>query len=608
MHALFRPIGHALPKNPQWWPGVLLSLVAGALFYGAAARSIENDARQRFSNHARTAQFSIASRIKTYTDVLRATASFFQADDDVSRASFHRFARGLDLAHNFPAIDNINFARYVRDDERAGFEQAMRRNGATPEGYPPFAIKPATRYPTYEVLTLLEPIGGFEEKYGANISAKPHVAAALARSRDTGELCSSGRPIGIMARPHGADLGMRLPLYYRGMPLDTIVQRRAAYMGSVGIGFSVPRLLQGALDEMPIPNVRLQLYDVGRRAAGGAGTVDETRQLLFDSADTAQLDAPDKTFQHMLPIDFNGRVWTAYFSAPKAALYTRFDAYLPVLAGLTGTVSCLLLYALFHTLASSRKRALKIAHAMTRELRDSQAKLQLSHQRLRRLAAHADQIKEEERKRIAREIHDDLGQNLLALRIEADILATRTARRHPYLHARARYTLNQIDNTIRSVRHIINDLRPNVLDLGLNAAVEWQVAQFRKRSGIDCELIEHGGDVDIDDRCATAFFRVLQESLSNICQHARATQVKVELHQQQGLLQMSITDNGVGLQAASRNKTGSFGLVGIEERINLLGGTCAISSIPDGGTTITVSVPLAYRGALPPFIGQFAEH
>ncbi|AVR95806.1 sensor histidine kinase [Pseudoduganella armeniaca] len=608
MHALFRPIGHALPANPQWWPGILLSLGAGALFYGAAARSIETDARQRFSNHARTAQFSIASRIKTYSDVLRAAASFFQANDYTPRDSFQRFVHGLDLQHNFPAIDNINFAQFVRDAERDGFERAMRDSDARLEGYPDFNILPATRRPTYEILTLLEPIAGFGEKYGNDITAKAHVAAVMAHSRDTGEIASSGRPIGILARPIGADLGMRLPVYRRDMPTDTVPQRRAAYMGSVGIGFSVPRLLQGALDEMPVPNVRLQLYDVGRRGADGTTTLGDSRLLLFDSVDTGRVDAPTETFQHMLPIDFNGRIWTAYFSAPKAALYSRLDAYLPWLAGLAGSVSCLLLYALFHTLASSRKRALKIAHAMTRELRDSQAKLQLSHQRLRRLAAHADQIKEEERKRIAREIHDDLGQNLLALRIEADILATRTAKRHPYLHARAKYTLNQIDNTIRSVRHIINDLRPNVLDLGLNAAVEWQVAQFRKRSGIACELIEHGGDVDIDDRCATAFFRVLQESLSNICQHARATQVKVELHQQQGLLQMSITDNGVGLQAASRNKSGSFGLVGIEERINLLGGTCAISSVPDGGTTITVSVPVSYKGALMPFIGQFAEH
>jgi signal transduction histidine kinase len=255
-----------------------------------------------------------------------------------------------------------------------------------------------------------------------------------------------------------------------------------------------------------------------------------------------------------------------------------------------------LIYALFVTLASSRRRAVRMARAMTRELRDSQARLQLSHHRLRRLAAHADHIKEEERKRIAREIHDDLGQNLLALRIEADILATRTEKSHPRLHARARATLHQIDNTIRSVRHIINDLRPNVLDLGLSAAVEWQIAQFRQRSGIACEFLEDAvADHGVDDHCATAFFRVLQESLSNIHQHADASLVRVELNQSHGMLRMTISDNGIGINTASRHKAGSFGLVGIEERISLLGGNCSINSHPHGGTTVSIAVPVGYR-------------
>jgi signal transduction histidine kinase len=257
-----------------------------------------------------------------------------------------------------------------------------------------------------------------------------------------------------------------------------------------------------------------------------------------------------------------------------------------------------LIYALFVTLASSRRRAVKMARAMTRELRDSQARLQLSHHRLRRLAAHADHIKEEERKRIAREIHDDLGQNLLALRIEADILATRTEKTHPRLHARARATLHQIDNTIRSVRQIINDLRPNVLDLGLSAAVEWQIAQFRQRSGIACEFIENAvADHGVDDHCATAFFRVLQESLSNIHQHAGASMVRVELDQSHGMLRMTISDNGIGINTASRHKAGSFGLVGIEERISLLGGSCSINTLDHGGTIVSIAVPVGYRVA-----------
>jgi signal transduction histidine kinase len=372
-------------------------------------------------------------------------------------------------------------------------------------------------------------------------------------------------------------------------------------MGSIGIGFSVYRVVLGALQEMPVRNARLTLQDIGDPESEGNHT------LLFDSA-AVGLAAPNdqNMLSYILPIDFNGRVWRAEFTAPKYALYSRFDQFLPWLALLTGFCGSMLIYALFHTLSSSRLRAIRMAKSMTKELRDSQAKLQLSHHKLRRLAAHAEQIKEEERKRIAREIHDDLGQNLLALRIEADVLATRTSHRHPRLHARALWTLSQIDHTIRSVRQIINDLRPNVLDLGLGAAVEWQIAQFRQRSGIVCEYVEFGGDDGIDDHCATAYFRILQESLSNVVQHAHASLVRVELRQENGMLSMTISDNGVGLHPRSRNQFGSFGLVGIEERINLLGGTCSIDSSPGNGTLIRVSAPLLQPGASYPRLEQFA--
>lgn len=216
---------------------------------------------------------------------------------------------------------------------------------------------------------------------------------------------------------------------------------------------------------------------------------------------------------------------------------------------------------------------------------------------MRRLAAHAEQIKEGERKRIAREIHDDLGQNLLALRIEADMLSSRTASRHPRLHARARATLQQIDATIKSVRQIINDLRPNVLDLGLSAAVEWQVAEFVRRTGIACELIDEPTEVALHDHAATAFFRILQESLSNIVRHARASHVKIELKVTGSRLSMTVADNGVGLHTRERGKIGSFGLVGIEERISILGGNFTIGSSEGGGTTVCVSVPLQLDSA-----------
>jgi signal transduction histidine kinase len=579
-------------SRPVWWAGVLLSLGIGFLFYLAAHRSIEYDASERFLHQAQNAQYNINSRINAYTDVLRATASFFHASEQVDRASFQRYVRGLDIQQHFPALDNINYAEYVDEAGREAFQRAMPSSADSALGYPKqLQITPSGQRSEYWVLTMIEPLAEFREKVGRDIAFRAPVARALAQGRDSNDLSASGTPIDSIHQPLGAGLALRLPVYRNGLPLETVQQRRAAYIGSVGIGFSVPRLMQAALEQMQVRDTRLVLYD------GGDSQAASSALMLFDSAPASAALRPAEQFSVVLPIDFHQRHWSAHFSAPKASWYSRFDTWLPWLAMACGFTGSLLFYLLFHTLSSSRMRAVKMAKEMTRELRNSQARLQQSHHKLRRLVAHSDQIKEQERKRIAREIHDDLGQNLLVLRIDVDILSTRTRHRHPRLHARAQHMLGQIDGTIKSVRHLINDLRPTVLDLGLNAAVEWQIAQFRARSGMVCELIDHDTDIRINDHGATAIFRVLQESLSNILQHAHASLVRVELRQAHGMLSMTISDNGVGLRDGSRSKTGSFGLVGIEERIHLLGGSCAINSSPNGGTTVAIAVPVSEQAA-----------
>jgi signal transduction histidine kinase len=594
-------LGHRTKLNastPQWLTGIMLSLAVGLVFYLATSFTIESDSQRRFANLARNAHHTISARIKSYTDALRGTASLFHTSDHLTREQFHRYVEGLSVSQHFPAIESVSYAHYLQDSERPEFEQRMR---AMPMGLagaqPEFQISPPGRRPDYSVLTFVEPVAAWSHTIGLDIQAKPHVANALAASRDSGSLITSGRPISAMSRPNYVGLGMRLPVYRHHQPISTVEERRAAYLGTVGIAFSVGTLMNGVLDEMPLREVRLVLSDVGEGAVDGRAAKPVAEQLLFDSSAVGArppppLQAGDDSFVTVLPVNFHGRAWKAHFSTRKSNMYTGFDAYFPWLAMAAGSISTLLIYALFHTLSSSRLRAIKMAKAMTKELRDSQAKLQLSHQKLRRLAAHADQIKEGERKRIAREIHDDLGQNLLALRIEADMLASRTRGQHSRLNVRAMATLSQIDATIKSVRQIINDLRPNVLDLGLNAAVDWQVAEFQRRTGIVCELVEDQKEISLNDNCATAFFRILQESLSNISRHAQATRVRVELQFSDDRLTMTVTDNGVGLQATGRNKVGSFGLVGIEERVNILGGTFSVLSHPGSGTTICVSVPV----------------
>jgi signal transduction histidine kinase len=147
-------------------------------------------------------------------------------------------------------------------------------------------------------------------------------------------------------------------------------------------------------------------------------------------------------------------------------------------------------------------------------------------------------------------------------------------------------------------------LRPTVLDLGLNAAVEWQVAEFRRRTGIACELAGNQSETCVSDHCATAFFRILQESLSNICQHAQASLVQITLHIDSERLALTISDNGVGMRVDGRGKAGSFGLVGIEERVKLLGGKFSIESSPGAGMTLHVSAPIRTDAAPSPYLSE----
>ena len=581
--------------------GVLMSSAVGLLFYFATARTIERNAQQRFDGMARSVQNTINGRIKSYIDVLRGSASLFQISPDLTRKEFFRYVEGLSVKKEFPGVEAINFARYVTDAERPEFEAHMRKEMASSStGYPPFQITPPGRRSSYNVITYIEPIDSWASRIGWDITGFSKDGETLPHKmmRETGQIAASATPVPFLSDINQTGLSIRVPVYRMGMPASNVEQRRAAFVGSVGIGFRVHKLVEGVLDQMPVRGVRLILIDVGLRPASSQVVPPARARVLFDSKATVAMAHPPmaaadrEIFVTTLPMGYNMRVWEAQFSIRKADLYTRFDAYVPWLAMLAGFVSTTLLYALFQTLSSARWKAVALAQNMTKELRASEAKLQLSNENLRLLGAHAENIKEEERKRIAREIHDDLGQNLLAIRIDAEMLSLRTCERHPRLRARARATLNQIDTTIKSVRQIINDLRPNVLDLGLSAAVDWQIAEFQRRTGMKCELTETHQDIHIDDQYATALFRILQESLNNIVRHAQATRVQVVLRVERDWIWMSVGDNGVGLPVKGRHKAGSFGLVGIEERVNILGGTFDIHSQSGAGTIIRVAVPI----------------
>jgi signal transduction histidine kinase len=223
--------------------------------------------------------------------------------------------------------------------------------------------------------------------------------------------------------------------------------------------------------------------------------------------------------------------------------------------------------------------------------------LRASRATLRRLVAHQDRVREDERKRIARDIHDDLGQNLMVLRIDLSLLANRTDQSEAGREM-ANAAVRELDVAIKAMRSIINDLRPPVLDLGVQASLEWLAGRFERSSGVACRVSGPPDRIELDDKHATCIFRIVQESLSNVLRHADASAVQIAIEVRGPNLMLCLADDGVGFPVGPGRKDSAFGLVGIEERVAALGGCCTFDSRPGQGLTICVSIPMGDTATL----------
>jgi PAS domain S-box-containing protein len=226
-------------------------------------------------------------------------------------------------------------------------------------------------------------------------------------------------------------------------------------------------------------------------------------------------------------------------------------------------------------------------------------RLRDSREQLRALTAHLERVREEERTRIAREIHDELGQALTGLKMDLSWFAGRLPN-HPALLEKSTAMLKLIDSTVQAVRRLSTELRPAILDsLGLIPAIEWLAQEFQKRTGVQCEFVTPEEDLNVDQERTTALFRICQEALTNVARYAQATRVHIELDSDEHEIRLRIADNGRGMSDAEQRATNSFGLLGMRERARLLGGNFNIKGAPEAGTTLTVRIPMPQPAAMP---------
>jgi len=586
--------------------GLIGGIALSTAFFFYVRDDVGRDAQLRFERHAADAKHIIERRLYAYVGVTYGLRALFAARGSLTRREFHRYVESLDLARNFPGFEALNYGRQVKGSERRAFEEEMRedmRRDADP-GLPPFSIRPPGERPEYHPVVYVEPLEGNEKSLGLDVRMVGGRGKAFEDLRATDAIISSGRLLNV-GRGNYVGLAMRLPVHRPGMPVGTAAERRAAFIGSVGAGYNVKKLMAGILDQTTMKAMRHRLYD-----AGQVGEVNPAVKpsLLFDSAQAAPgapsddytLSGDAPMFDTVLPLKLAGRNWELHFSAPRAAYLEGADSMLPWLALAGGLLTSGLLFAVLLSFASSRARAEALADEITRELRESEAELarallsqRASAAQIRDLMRRLVSVQEAERRRFSADLHDLVGQSLSVLGMG---LETIRALLPGVLPHKAQSTIDHMGNllkeTMGSVREVMSDLRPPLLDdYGLHAAIAWHASQLQARTGL--QVVVEGGN--IGERPAPdvelALFRIAQEALTNIAKHAAASRARVELGRSGARLTMVVEDNGRGIVPAAANDPAppGWGMAVMRERAAAVGGAVRVAS-SGSGTRVTVEV------------------
>ena len=344
-------------RQPTAWTILVVGVLLSLLTWRSLNVEVEHAARTSFNAAVAESRTAIESRLRGYRIMLYGLQGLFHASTEVDRAEFRRYFEHLAAAGGSGQLRGFSYAQRVSHAQKKSFEAAVRSDTSLqPGGYPRFSIKPPGERQEYVVAHLVEPFS--EAGFGLDIIADPVRRAAVERARDTGELVASA-PFALLSSPSGeAGTSLRLAVYRHGATLDSLESRRGAFAGVVSATFAIRDLVADI---------------VSRHAAGSLQLlIRDGSEILHDSA-TAGL--PADAFRTMTPLEVGGRVWQLQFSAPQQRFRTAGEVLMPWLALLGGTAITVLLAGLVGSLATSTRRARRIADTITQDLLMSQAKL-----------------------------------------------------------------------------------------------------------------------------------------------------------------------------------------------------------------------------------------
>jgi len=586
--------------------GIALSVIA----YNFVKQEIVRDANARFDNECAQIQRALERRLNSYAGLLLGVRGLYRGSVAVSRSEFRDYVTSLELPRRYPAVTAMNFAAQVPASSKSSFEQAVRRDTSVePKGYPDFQIRPPGQRPEYHVMVYVEPFETNLFRFGLDIGFKHRPgargAAMLAERRDTGEFSSAGGPI-----PEDRDqLALRGAVYKRHLPTENVEQRRQAFIGTVGVAFSLTKLVGEAVRPPLFKTVHFRIHGVGRTKSPPATLAPPSDEnLLLDSAalSAAQGEAFARSSADVLrrvsQVEFGGQVLRIDFDGQLSSFSSRLEQAQPLAILGIGILISVLLHTMIRSLQKSRSKLEDAVQERTQALRELNRNLQAEITVRNRLEREILFVGYEEMKQIGQELHDDLGQRMTAAAFLAESLALDLEQTSFPAAAEEAYKIEKLlSEAALQTRLLARGLFPVLSEAGgLVGALEQLAANAKATYRIDCRLVcdeprsTEETDTPHDDSASSedigvAFnlYRITQEAISNAVRHGRASSVTITLRCDGGKLRMTIADNGVGLDERKGLHQG-LGLQIMRHRCKMLGLGFGIAKAPCGGTTVCI--------------------
>ena len=581
----FARLGRHLHRGAAAYGVLLIALFLTILAFYYVRQNVEAEARTRFDETTHAVKTVIYRRVNRYLDAMFGARGLFLGSDPVEPEDWNGYVRALKPEARFRlnGLQSLAFATHVRPGERKTFSREARE-----EGMRDLWPEPNGERAAYFPLKFVAPSNEANRMmFGFDAYSDPTHRSAMDRARDTDSPQATRMTYVLTEADPGseADLALRkglaiyLPVYQKDEPRDTVAERRQALRGFVVATFTTNELFGDAFSRRFHPAVDFEVYD-SEYVATSSPLYDYNGVKNAGEEGNVALFSGERRIKELLA----GREWTLYF-ATLPGFERGAESDLPAFVLASGVTVSLLLFGITLMLARSRTQAFRASA----DLKKANLELEQANTELQRSRESLVSAREEERRRLRRDLHDGVGPQLAALMLELET-ASDLVSDNPEASALIAKLSKRAREIVSDVRHSVHALRPPALDeLGLMGALREAALQYGP-AGLHVSVENTGELSHLPAAVEVACYRIVQEALANVVRHARANHcsVRIRLDEETGALIVEVEDDGRGIREDDR---AGVGMISMRERTEELGGRCVVKPLAGGGTLLRAVLP-----------------